>query len=69
MTATTKQCPRCAEMVLIDATACRFCGYDPAEVDRLHRAEAVTSDRWVTFLLLFAITPAVVAIAWFVVLR
>lgn len=64
-----KQCPRCAEMVLAEATACRFCGYDPAEVARAQRAEAVTNDRWVTLLLLFVVIPAVVAVLWALVLR
>lgn len=69
MSATMKQCPRCAEMVLVEATACRFCGYDPAEIERTQRAEAVSNDRWITLMLIFVIIPAVVAIGWAVALR
>ena len=80
MAAPMKQCPRCAEMVLADAVACRFCGYDPAEIERarwaeaaeaerLRKAEAVASDRWMTLMLIFVVIPAVVAIGYFIAVR
>lgn len=69
MAAPMKQCPRCAEMVLAEAMACRFCGYDPAEVERAQRAEAVANDRWVTLLLIFVVIPAAVLAGWLLFLR
>ena len=40
-----KQCPRCAEMVVAEARACRFCGYDP---ETLAAERARSADRQVT---------------------
>ena len=45
MAATMKQCPRCAEMVVAEARACRFCGYDP---ETLAAERARSADRQVT---------------------
>lgn len=62
MSATMKQCPRCAEMVLAEATACRFCGYDPQTI-----ASAKASD-WDRQLTWFIIALVVAGLIAFVVL-
>lgn len=67
-------------MVLAEATACRFCGYDPAEIERarwaeaaeaerLRRAEAVANDRWMTLMLIFVVLPIVAVVGYFIAMR
>ena len=63
MAATMKQCPRCAEMVVAEARACRFCGYDP---ETLAAQRARSADRQVTLGLAVALIVFLAATALFV---
>lgn len=65
MAATMKQCPRCAEMVVAEARACRFCGYDP---ETLAAERARSADRQVTLgLSVVAVIFAAATIAFLVI--